>query len=185
MTANRVLTVCEAFFSGLLLDGAAEDPGLVYDWGESSPFVLAVGEAECDNGTLREIARESAQQVPDSTSVTPDELRQWIATGRAVVVDVRTAEEFAAGHIPNARWAPGEELKALPGITADDQVVLVCRSGSRSRAALKIWRQQGFNRVCHLQGGMMAWSGALTMGAEDGDIRTQSALLPCAKGGGG
>lgn len=65
MSVHRKPTVCEAFFQGLLLEGIFDDPTLAYDWGESQAFELHVGEAECDNGTLREIARESRLRIPE------------------------------------------------------------------------------------------------------------------------
>ncbi len=167
LSSHRTLRVCEEFFTGLLLAGAEDDPGLAYDWGESRPFALAVGEAECDNGTLREIARESAtQEEASDAAVTPTDLEQWLQAGRAVVVDVRTAEEVVAGHIPGARWVPGARLDVC-SVASDKVVVLVCRTGGRSRAALKIWQGQGVNGVVYLKGGMEAWSGPVTNGTRD------------------
>ena len=164
MSSNGTLTVCEEFFTGLLLTGTEDDPGLAYDWGESRPFALAVGEAECDNGTLREIARESAtQDETTGAAVIPRELEQWLEAGRAVVVDVRTAEEFASGHIPSAQWIPSDRLE-VGGVDRDQVVVLVCQSGGRSREALKIWQGHGVHRACYLKGGMEAWSGPIANG---------------------
>ncbi|MEO8016581.1 MAG: rhodanese-like domain-containing protein [Pseudomonadota bacterium] len=77
-----------------------------------------------------------------------------------VVLDVRTAAEFAAGHVPGARNISHEllssridELTALRG----QQVVLYCRSGRRTLLAEDVLRKAGFTRLAHLEGDYLAW----------------------------
>jgi rhodanese-related sulfurtransferase len=77
-----------------------------------------------------------------------------------VVLDVRTPEEFAAGHVPGARnvahdQLPGKlaELSALK----DKPVVLYCRSGRRSALAAQTLRAAGFDKLLHLEGDWLAW----------------------------
>ncbi len=78
----------------------------------------------------------------------------------AVVIDVREDAEVAGGRIPNAKHVPlsvlKQRLKELERYR-DRPVVLVCRSGSRSGAAVSILRKAGFERVYNLKGGMLAW----------------------------
>lgn len=77
-----------------------------------------------------------------------------------VVLDVRTAAEFAAGHVPGARNVSHDELPArLDELAAlrDKQVVLYCRSGRRTQIAEDTLRKAGFTKLLHLQGDWLAW----------------------------
>jgi rhodanese-related sulfurtransferase len=66
------------------------------------------------------------------------EARRRVAAG-AVLLDVRTAEEFATGHLPGAKNIPVQELSArLRELPPKASVVVYCRSGGRSAAATQI-----------------------------------------------
>lgn len=89
------------------------------------------------------------------TSVGPDGLRALLEAG-AQLIDVRTDEEWAAGHLGEATHIPMEALGARLG-EIDDQreVVFVCRSGRRSHHAATALAQHGY-RTVNLAGGMHA-----------------------------
>lgn len=77
-----------------------------------------------------------------------------------VVLDVRTAAEFAAGHVPGARNVSHELLASrLDELSTarDKQVVLYCRSGRRTLLAEDVLRKAGFTRLAHLEGDYLAW----------------------------
>jgi phage shock protein E len=77
-----------------------------------------------------------------------------------VVLDVRTAAEYAAGHVPGARNVSHDQLAAKLGELSslkDKQVVLYCRSGRRTALAEQTLREAGFTRLLHLQGDYLAW----------------------------
>lgn len=77
-----------------------------------------------------------------------------------LVLDVRTPEEFAAGHVPGARNVPHDQVPAKLAELAsfkDKPVVLYCRSGRRSAAAGQTLRAAGFSQLLHLQGDWLAW----------------------------
>ena len=68
----------------------------------------------------------------------------------ALIVDVRTPEEFAAGHYPGAINIPHESiLDGLHqlGVTADTAVILYCRSGNRSGQAEQVRQEKGFTEA--------------------------------------
>lgn len=76
------------------------------------------------------------------------------------VLDVRTPEEFARGHVPGAANAPVAELATqLPalGLAPDDEIVVYCESGRRAEAAAETLRGAGFTHVTLLEGHMRAW----------------------------
>jgi len=77
-----------------------------------------------------------------------------------VVLDVRTPDEFAAGHVPGARNVSHELLASrIDELAAarDKQVVLYCRSGRRTLLAEDVLRKAGFKRLGHLEGDFLAW----------------------------
>lgn len=77
-----------------------------------------------------------------------------------VVLDVRTAEEFAAGHVPGARNVSHDVLAGRLGELAasrDKDVVIYCRSGRRSALAADVLRKAGFTQLLHLDGDFIAW----------------------------
>ena len=77
-----------------------------------------------------------------------------------VIVDVRTAEEFHAGHVPGAKNIPVQEIKArLQELGAKDTpLVLYCRSGARSGVVAAELRSLGYTNIKDI-GPMSAWRG--------------------------
>jgi rhodanese-related sulfurtransferase len=76
----------------------------------------------------------------------------------ATLLDVRTPGEFAAGHVQGARNIPLQQLAARVEELGSQQkpVVVYCRSGNRSRSAMRVLVSQGFSAVYDL-GPMSAW----------------------------
>jgi phage shock protein E len=77
-------------------------------------------------------------------------------------VDVRTDEEYEAGHIPGAIHIPHDQMEERAGELVphkDRDLLLVCRSGRRSVFAAKVLSEKGFKRLFNLKGGMLEWTG--------------------------
>ena len=75
-------------------------------------------------------------------------------------LDVREDDEWQAGHIDGARHIPLRELSARVGeLSKDRPIVAICRSGSRSAAAVRGLKQLGYDAE-NLEGGVTAWSKA-------------------------
>jgi rhodanese-related sulfurtransferase len=88
--------------------------------------------------------------------VNPEEAQQMVDEG-ALLLDVREADEWEAGHAPAAVWIPLGELPARIGeLSASEPIVAICRSGSRSRAVAEALTGAGFD-VVNVDGGMRAW----------------------------
>ncbi|NOK06446.1 MULTISPECIES: rhodanese-like domain-containing protein [Myxococcus] len=85
------------------------------------------------------------------------EARRRVEAG-ATLVDVRTPEEFASGHLPGAVNIPVDELARRFGELGAPQTPLVvyCRSGARSGRAERLLKEQGFQDVFNL-GPMSTW----------------------------
>ncbi len=80
-----------------------------------------------------------------------------------VVLDVRTAAEFAAGHVPGAINVPHDEIERrldeLAGLR-DKDVVVYCKGGRRAELALEVLGRHGYPRLLHLDGDMQGWEAA-------------------------
>ena len=88
----------------------------------------------------------------------------------ATLLDVREADEWAAGHAPDAHHMPMMEIPArLDEIPVDRDVVVVCRVGARSAQVVSYLQSLGRSNARNLDGGMMAWARAgRPMISEDG-----------------
>ena len=76
----------------------------------------------------------------------------------AALLDVREADEWAAGHAPTALHLPMSELTARLGeLPDDDPLYVICRSGGRSSRVVAYLAGQGYPAV-NVDGGMQAWS---------------------------
>ncbi|MBN9697045.1 MAG: rhodanese-like domain-containing protein [Zoogloea sp.] len=101
--------------------------------------------------------------VRGSRGISPAQATQLINRNDAVVIDVRDASEYAAGHLLNAQHIPLAELDKRLGELdklKDKPVILNCQTGSRSASACDILRKAGFTQVHNLEGGIAAWEQA-------------------------
>lgn len=100
-------------------------------------------------------------ELPDSVGfIEPQQLRELVAQGKKVaIVDVRSAEEFAAGHVEGAINIPASQLAdEMHNIPKDAQVVTVCNlGGPRSCNAAAKLKEIGYDNAAPLQGGVIGW----------------------------
>jgi len=79
--------------------------------------------------------------VPDASAVSAE----------VIILDVRTADEYAAGHLEGAEMLDlngGEVAAAIP--TLDPEYLVYCRSGNRSGQAIALMEQAGFTNLTNL-----------------------------------
>lgn len=121
------------------------------------PTVSGLIDYEAFCGSAAEVgAKESVAPY----SVTVAQADDLIRTTNLLVIDVRNATEFAAGHIPDARHCPMEALDDIVrGHAASEPILVVCGSGVRSRYAAEYLRFRGFDATS-LAGGTAAWQQA-------------------------
>ena len=110
------------------------------------------------------IAELAEAYVGDRSSleaVTRDELEARLKAGDIVVIDVRPAAEFDAGHIPGARSVPIAELRRLRSLSKDNEIVAYCRGPYCVYAdeAVRQLRRRGFN-AARLEDGFPEWKRA-------------------------
>ncbi len=99
-------------------------------------------------------------QAINFKNITPKEAVKSIKTDSMIIVDARTPQEYAQGHLENAilipvqiiqkDWKKLEEYK-------NRHILVYCRSGKRSATASKILIQKGFKKVYNLKGGIISW----------------------------
>jgi rhodanese-related sulfurtransferase len=90
----------------------------------------------------------------------PQQATLLINRGKATIVDVRDADAYAAGHLPDAKNIPANELAKRVGELdkfKNRTAIVVCQKGARSFGAAKILEKAGFTDVVVLEGGVAAW----------------------------
>jgi rhodanese-related sulfurtransferase len=102
--------------------------------------------------------------MPRGRQATPLQATQMINRGRSTaVIDVRSADEFAAGHLRDAKNMPLADLAKRIGELDKNKVktvILVCQSGARAGKAARQLKSAGFEDIYTLEGGVNAWSAA-------------------------
>jgi rhodanese-related sulfurtransferase len=80
-----------------------------------------------------------------------------------IILDVRTQEEYADGHIPGAICVPNETIGTEPPVELPDKekkILVYCRSGNRSRQAAAKLAAMGYSNIVEF-GGIMDWNGEI------------------------
>ena len=122
-------------------------------------FGLLSGMAGC--------TRHTASSVPDSENlkaVTPKEAFELIQRNKSnpnfVILDIRTPEEYAEGHIEGAvnmdYYHPGFQVE-LNKLDKTKMYLIYCRTGSRSGQAFEFMKEQRFTEVYHMEDGIVSW----------------------------
>ena len=110
--------------------------------------ILTACTSKTDGGTYRQISPEEAMELMKSES-------------NYIILDVRTPEEFAEGHIPEAINVANESIvsKEPVELPEKDQLILVyCRSGNRSKKASEKLVNMGYTNIVEF-GGINQWPG--------------------------
>lgn len=85
-----------------------------------------------------------------------------VTNGEGLILDVREAAEYAFGHIPGAKSIPLGELSArINELNKDDQIYVICRTGTRSDLAAQQLADAGFTKVKNVLPGMNHYAGQL------------------------
>jgi rhodanese-related sulfurtransferase len=124
--------------------------------------LVAPAVASCSSG--EEGGTGATQAVPAAPQHrAPAEFARVASAPGAVVLDVRTAAEFAAGHLPgavNLDASAADFRERLEVMDRSTTYAVYCQSGRRSAAALATMADLGFTQAVDLEGGIGAWTAA-------------------------
>jgi rhodanese-related sulfurtransferase len=105
----------------------------------------------------------SARGPSGTSGLTPTQATLLINREDAQVIDLRGADEYASGHLPESRNIPLEQLEARAGELdklKNTPLILVCQTGTHSASAGKRLEKLGFGKVSSLARGMSGWRAA-------------------------
>ena len=105
-------------------------------------------------------ARSAEEAEPPVPQITPEQLKAKLDRGdRFVLLDVREKYEAEIAQLPGAKLIPLSELPArMSELDSADEIVLLCKLGPRSAAALRQLQKAGFSKLANLEGGLDAWA---------------------------
>jgi rhodanese-related sulfurtransferase len=142
--------------------------------------------------TRGHLARVSAGEHPDPEMIrdglpfaviSVDEAQELVEEIESMLVlDVRSAGEYARGHIRGAKLLPVDELERRMRELPQDKstpMIVHCQSGGRSVAACEMLAGAGYSTLYHMAGGMGAWKGPV----EQGSPLAARATGPASSGG--
>lgn len=123
-------------------------------------FAMLAGLSACASPEPMAAASPAPAELPDRD---PALAHRLVEHEGALLLDTRSPEEFAAGHLDGAILVPHTEVAermpeilALAGNDRNKPIVVYCRTGRRSGLAKQALREHGFTRVTNL-GGMTDW----------------------------
>ena len=130
----------------------------------SLSFVSALLFAGCSNAqsSSEPVAQENTQQVINK-DVNVADFAALVAKGEGLLLDVRTNQEFAAGHLEGATqidFYSADFKEKIQQLDPETPVYVYCRSGGRSGQTAKLMKELGFKEVYNLEGGIGAWQGS-------------------------
>lgn len=118
----------------------------------------------CSNSPLSTTAGPTAATAPAAgSSVSPADFAAATKLPDTVILDVRTPQEFASGHLAGAVNVDVEDPAFMVNVTSLDHsktYAVYCRSGNRSKVAMSAMAQAGFSQFYDLDGGINAWQSA-------------------------
>lgn len=90
--------------------------------------------------------------------LSPSQAVQMTNRKEAVIVDVRSTEEYQEGTIANALGIPFDQLKSRAATLPQDKAIIVVdRDGRRAPAAAALLKKEGIEETHYLNGGIMSW----------------------------
>ena len=147
----KIRILCIALLTGICLAGCTPEPDTETPAGTSA--VSSAADTTAPALSYHQISQEEAKKMMQ-------------ADDNHVIVDVRTQEEFDAGHIPGALLIPNETITDTPpdALPVYDQIILIyCRSGNRSKQAAAKLAAMGYTNLYEF-GGINTWDGEIVTG---------------------
>ena len=121
---------------------------------------------EASHSGISDSLTQQQSQVELIKEIDQSQLLAWLDSPEAslTLIDVRSPEEYAAGHIDRAINIPHYKIIANPSLVSqynEQPVVIYCRSGARASKVTDALKQSGLTQnIYHLKGDIIAWNGA-------------------------
>jgi rhodanese-related sulfurtransferase len=150
----------QALHAAGLVTRAREGTSVRYALGADEVLELWLALRATSASRVAEVERAAAEYVgEDVEAIGREELRERMRRGEVVLIDVRPGEEYAAGHIEDARSIPIDELdERLAELPADREVVAYCRGPFCAYAHDAVRRLRGSGRQARrLEDGWPEW----------------------------
>lgn len=115
-------------------------------------LVVSISLTGCAQGS-------SAKKSDVISLITPQELNEKL--GNILLIDVRTPQEFAQGHIDNAKlidYMQADFMNKMSKLDTSKELYIYCRSGNRSGKAARKLEVMGFPKIYDLKGGILNWN---------------------------
>ena len=154
--------------------GRMYEEGLLVVGNPCTDDLSALGQQKAEEyyALAAENGYEPAQDVTaEWKSITQEEAKRIMKKTDCTVLDVRTREEYDAGHIPGAVCVPVETIAELPPEDLPDRnrtILVYCRSGNRSKQAAEKLAAMGYTGILEF-GGIRTWDGE-TVAAGEGKL---------------
>lgn len=119
------------------------------------------GEFQFTLGKLAGLIQVIEYDKPQYQAVTSEEAALLITNLSPVILDVRTTQEYATGHLENSVLIPVQQIQRRFGELSqykDDHILIYCATGNRSTVAAKILIDNGFKRIFNLREGVHVWA---------------------------
>ena len=126
--------------------------------------LMVVTSGGCSSSTTSEqpAAGTTIQTATTFENISPGAFADKMKQPDVVLIDVRTPEEFAEGHLTGALNMNINDAgfeTSLAKLDKSKTYLIYCRSGARSGRAGNMMVSQGFTTIYNLDGGIMAWTG--------------------------
>ncbi|MFJ5716790.1 sulfurtransferase TusA family protein [Neobacillus sp. NPDC093127] len=155
--------------SGQVLEVQATDKGSKADmkaWAESTghQYLGTIEEDEVLKHYLRKTSNDESTEKKHPNIITNEDLeKKFQANENMVIIDVREAAEYAFNHVPAAISIPlGELEERVTELNKEDEIFVICRTGSRSDLTAQKLTEKGFMNVFNVVPGMSQWIGKAT-----------------------
>ncbi|MFO7448083.1 MAG: molybdopterin-synthase adenylyltransferase MoeB [Ignavibacteriaceae bacterium] len=97
-------------------------------------------------------------EIKESDEITPDELKQKTNNSENIfILDIRNQQEYKIVNIGGYCIPLDQLTKRLSELDPSREIVVCCKTGRRSKIAVKLLKEKGFNNVKNLKGGIIAW----------------------------
>lgn len=155
--------------SGQVIEVQATDKGSLADiqgWAKNTghQYLGTIHEGEVLKHYLRKAnPNEVKEEVKFPHTLTNEELQKKLeANEKLTVLDVREPAEYAFHRIPGAISIPlGDLEKRMNELNPDQELQVVCRTGTRSDMACRLLTEKGFKHVKNVVPGMSGWTGPI------------------------